>query len=200
MGNKSATISGKPWAKIGDINQWALIDQYTGQHKPFGVVMSSEGRGTMKMEGHYDIDEDVEGFFPLIKARLLGAVRDWIRQGWLSIEELQQFLNEAPPQEGVKSGVKTTKKISQSSPKTAKSKTLPTKSINIEPPQPSVTTEYEVKYLDGDIDQVSLKEARRLTAAPPANIQSISKLKKWWGRDASLMDKEEIIMYERPER
>lgn len=55
--------------------------------------MSSEGRGTMKFEGHYDVDEDIEGFFPLIKARLLGAVTDWLRRGWLTAADLQGVIS-----------------------------------------------------------------------------------------------------------
>jgi hypothetical protein len=37
----------------------------------------------MKMVRRYGTDEDIVGFMPQIKARLLSAMRDWVARGWL---------------------------------------------------------------------------------------------------------------------
>ena len=70
----------------------------------------------MRFEGHYSIDQDVEGYYPLIKARLLGAVAAWLRQGQLTAMELQEVLaaaSTAPPVKVVKKPVKVTKKVTK---------------------------------------------------------------------------------------
>lgn len=87
MGMKNKTVEGKAWIKLGEDNLWDKTGEFTGD-KPFGVVKSSEGRGTMKMVRYYDIDEDREGFFPAMKARLLAILGEWIKKGWLTREEI----------------------------------------------------------------------------------------------------------------
>ena len=91
MGVKNITIEGKPWIKVGEENRWAKTQEFTGE-KPFGVVKSSEGRGTMRLVRYYDIDEDEEGYFPLMKARLLNVISEWLAKGWLSKEDLSKAI------------------------------------------------------------------------------------------------------------
>lgn len=91
MGKRTITIEGKPWIKIGEENRWEDTKDFTGD-KPFGVVKSSEGRGTMKFERYYDIDEDEEGYFPLIKARLLNVISEWLDKGWITREEVEAIV------------------------------------------------------------------------------------------------------------
>ena len=89
MGKKNIYMDPrKPWTKTGEENRWEATQEFTGD-KPFGVVKSSEGRGTMKLERYYDINEDSEGYYPLMKARLLAVNKEWLEKGWITREELE---------------------------------------------------------------------------------------------------------------
>ena len=82
-------IPGKPYFGIErQDNLWEKTKDFTGE-KPFGVVKSSEGKGTMKFERYYDIDEDEEAYFPAMKARLLAIISEWLDKEWLSISEIK---------------------------------------------------------------------------------------------------------------
>lgn len=81
----------KPWVPRGKVNFWDRTELYTGA-KPFGVVKSSEGRGTMKMERYYDITEDEEGYYPQIRKRLLAAVGEWVEKKWITREEVLEAI------------------------------------------------------------------------------------------------------------
>ena len=83
---------GKPYMGIARReNRWEATKEFTGD-KPFGVVKSSEGRGSLKFERYYGIDEDLEGYFPLMKNRLLNVIKEWIDKDWLSREEVQKMI------------------------------------------------------------------------------------------------------------
>ena len=82
------TIEGKPWIKVGQENYWEKTKKFTPD-KPFGVIKSSEGRGTMKFERYYNIDEDKEGYFIFMKARLLLILEEWVAKGWITKEEIR---------------------------------------------------------------------------------------------------------------
>ena len=88
MGKRNITPRGKPWIKLGDKNLWEETQTFTGD-KPFGVVKSSEGRGTMQFERYYDIDEDEEGYFGFMKSRLLNVLGEWLEKGWLTRAEIE---------------------------------------------------------------------------------------------------------------
>ena len=62
-------------------NLWAKAQAYTGEVH-FGVIKSSEGRGTMKFEG----------YFPLIKDRILTTLKEWLDRGWLTPEEIERAI------------------------------------------------------------------------------------------------------------
>ncbi len=84
---------GKPYMGIARReNKWEERGEYTGEEH-FGVVRSSEGRGTLKTERYYEIDEDVEGFFPPMKARLLAIIGQWKDKGLLTREEVDGALS-----------------------------------------------------------------------------------------------------------
>ena len=95
MGKKTIYISpGKPYFGIErQDNRWEGTQEFTGD-KPFGVVKSSQGKGTLKMERYYDIDEDEEGYFGFMKARLLAVISEWLVKGWLTREEVKQAIGE----------------------------------------------------------------------------------------------------------
>lgn len=82
----------KPWTKTGEENRWESTKEFTGD-KPFGVVKSSVGKGSLKMERYYDIDEDTEGYFPLMKNRLLAVIGEWLEKGWVTREELEEAMS-----------------------------------------------------------------------------------------------------------
>lgn len=94
MGKKTTyRVPGKPYFGIErQENRWEMTKEFTGD-KPFGVVKSSEGRGTLKFERYYEIDEDKEGYFPLMKARLLAVVKEWLAKGWIAREEVDETLS-----------------------------------------------------------------------------------------------------------
>lgn len=64
--------------------------------KPFGVIQEvGAGKGhSFKVIGHFNPEEDIDGFFPLVKARLLSAVKEWLNKGWLTEEEVAHLLSD----------------------------------------------------------------------------------------------------------
>ncbi len=94
MGKKTVYRQpGKPYFGIvRQENRWESTKEFTGE-KPFGVVKSSEGRGSLKFERYYGIDEDQEGYFPLMKARLLAVIGEWLEKGWITQEEVSAALS-----------------------------------------------------------------------------------------------------------
>lgn len=88
MGMKNIlTVPNKPWTKVGQENLWEKVVGWEGETH-FGVIKSSEGRGTMRFVGYYEIDGDVEGYFPFIKNRILSVLQDWLNAGWIAPEEI----------------------------------------------------------------------------------------------------------------
>lgn len=89
MGKKNILIEpNKPWTKTGEENLWEKALAFTGETH-FGVVKSSEGRGTMQFVRYYEIEEDSEGYFPPMKAQLLAVIKEWLDKGWLTREEVE---------------------------------------------------------------------------------------------------------------
>ena len=81
-------VPGKPQFGVEEHqNKWKEREAYNGPEL-FGVVKSSEGKGSIKMVRYYDIDEDTDGFFPPMKQRLLNVIRDWQSKGWLTPEDM----------------------------------------------------------------------------------------------------------------
>ncbi len=94
MGKKTVYRQpGKPYFGIlRQENRWESTQDFTGE-KPFGVVKSSEGRGTLKLVRYFGIEEDTDGYFPLIKARLLAVIGEWLEKGWITREEVTSALS-----------------------------------------------------------------------------------------------------------
>ena len=65
---------------------------YHDNQKPFGVIKESKGRGTMKFLGYYGVEEDVDGFFPIMKTRFLQVVGEWLERKWITREEILQAM------------------------------------------------------------------------------------------------------------
>jgi len=87
-------IPGKAFIKTGSVNYWEeAVGKFNPNH-PFGVIMRSEGRGTLEFVRHYDIDEDVEGFLPFAAQALVMATAAWIKRGWVDRAELARALGE----------------------------------------------------------------------------------------------------------
>lgn len=93
MGMKTTYVSPRqPWLGVQSrTNRWEETAEFHGD-KPFGVVKSTGGRGSMKMERYYGIDEDQEGYFPLMKARLLAVITEWLAKGWLTNDEVRGII------------------------------------------------------------------------------------------------------------
>ncbi|GAH73640.1 unnamed protein product [marine sediment metagenome] len=80
-------------------NYWQWIidrDRERGLDKdePFGVIQAvGMGRGhSFGVIGYFGPEDDRDGFYPLVKARLLQAVKRWLQKGWLSKEEVEGIL------------------------------------------------------------------------------------------------------------
>jgi hypothetical protein len=84
-------VPGKPYIKLARRNFWERTKEYDPA-KPFGVIQETLGRGTFKTIGYFSPEEDQDGFFPLVKGRLLTAVKEWLDKGWLTREELSQII------------------------------------------------------------------------------------------------------------
>ena len=92
MGKKNILIEkNKPWTKIGEENLWEKARAFTGETH-FGVVKSSEGRGTMQFVRYYELDEDSEKYFPYMKAQLLAVIEEWFAKSWITREEIDEAI------------------------------------------------------------------------------------------------------------
>ena len=78
-----------PFGETQPINYWEWTEGFDSD-KPFGVIQDmGQGRGRgFQFIGYFQPDEDPDGYFPLVKARLLAAVRDWVAKGWLTENEI----------------------------------------------------------------------------------------------------------------
>lgn len=72
-----------------------------GADEPFGIIQEiGQGRGrSFRVIGYFKPEEDQDGYFPLVKRRLLDALQCWLSKGWLSPEEVSL----AMPSEAIRS-------------------------------------------------------------------------------------------------
>lgn len=85
------TVPGKKYIKLARRNFWERTKEF-GPDKPFGVIQETTGRGSFRLVGYFEPGEDVDGFFPLIKERLLQALKEWRDKGWITPEEIEEAL------------------------------------------------------------------------------------------------------------
>lgn len=85
------TVPGKPYIKLRRRNYWERVKDYDPD-KPFGVIQETTGRGSFKLVGYFSPEEDEDNFYPLIKARLLQAVKEWVDKKWIAREEVDEAL------------------------------------------------------------------------------------------------------------
>jgi hypothetical protein len=88
------TVEGKPYIPLAWENTWKEEFDPT---KPFGVIQETIGRGSFKVIGYFSPEDDPDGYFPLVKKRLIGAVRQWLGNGWLSKEEVLNIVESPLP-------------------------------------------------------------------------------------------------------
>jgi hypothetical protein len=55
--------------------------------------MESNGRGTLRAVGYFQPEDDTDGYFPLVKARVLATVKEWLANGWLTEDEVSSLLS-----------------------------------------------------------------------------------------------------------
>lgn len=84
-------VEGKPYIKLARGNYWDKTRNFSPD-KPFGVIQETMGRGTFRTIRYFQPEDDVDGFFPLVKERLMQACREWIEKGWMTREELEAVL------------------------------------------------------------------------------------------------------------
>jgi len=80
--DRAVKISGVTVGKVGyfDSIDWE-------EDKPFGVAYQASGRGSFTNWRHINPEEAPE-LFEALKARFIQAVREWVRKGWLSHDEI----------------------------------------------------------------------------------------------------------------
>lgn len=83
---ESAQATQNYWEWISDKDK----ERGLGKDEPFGVIQEvGAGKGhSFRVIGYFAPEDDEDGFYPLIKARLLQAVRRWLENGWLTKEEV----------------------------------------------------------------------------------------------------------------
>ena len=72
------------YVTVDRVPYFASIDW--DENKPFGVAFSAGGRGSLR-DWHYISPDDAPELFEAVKARLIQAVKEWIKKGWISPEE-----------------------------------------------------------------------------------------------------------------
>ncbi len=85
-------VEGKPYIKLKKRNYWERVKDYDPK-KPFGVIQETIGRGSFNLVGYFSPEEDVDGFFPLVKGRLLQAMKEWVDKEWITREEVDKALS-----------------------------------------------------------------------------------------------------------
>lgn len=79
-------------------NFWTITEDFD-KDKPFGVVQNFGGRGPKagnqgEVIRYFQPNEDEWGFFPLVKRRLIRAIAEWLRKGWITRAELDAAIRE----------------------------------------------------------------------------------------------------------
>jgi len=82
------------WPGRSTQNFWEYTKDFDPD-KPFGVIQEvGGGRGhSFKVIGYFNPEDDIDGYYPLIKARLLNAVKEWLNKDWLTKEEVADLLS-----------------------------------------------------------------------------------------------------------
>jgi hypothetical protein len=81
-GHQVVLKPGSTWRKKGVKNFWAGTAEFD-PNKPFGVIIETTGRGTLRKVGTFGPEEDTE-YFPFVKFRLLNVIKEWVAKGWVS--------------------------------------------------------------------------------------------------------------------
>lgn len=86
------------WSPPATENFWEYTQDFD-PNKPFGVIQEvGAGKGhSFKVLGYFNPEDDVDGFFPLVKRRLLNAVKEWLDKGWLTKEEVADLIAAPSP-------------------------------------------------------------------------------------------------------
>jgi len=83
-------VPGKHYIALERRNYWERTKDFKAD-KPFGVIQETLGRGSFRALGYFSPEEDVDGFFPLVKARLLAATKEWLDKGWITTTEIKEI-------------------------------------------------------------------------------------------------------------
>jgi hypothetical protein len=84
-------VCGKGAAK----NYWDRIGEFD-PGKAFGIIQElGRGRGRcFKTIGYFNPEDDTDGCFEAVKHRLLWALENWLRKGWLKSEEILSIIRQ----------------------------------------------------------------------------------------------------------
>lgn len=83
-----------------DQSYWDWLNQIDeeralGSAQPFGVIQEvGGGKGhSFRVIGHFTPEEDQDGFYPIVKARFLIALKRWLINGWITREEVASLIS-----------------------------------------------------------------------------------------------------------
>ena len=90
MGNRAVKVGS---LVVGHESRWEECRDWDGS-APFGIIMESQGRGSMQKVGEYDLAYDTEGHWPHMKARILAMLGQCVDKGWLTRGEINDALED----------------------------------------------------------------------------------------------------------
>lgn len=81
-------LCGTGHGKRNGKNFWEYTKDFD-PNKAFGTIQDvGKGRGrSFNVIGHFGPDDDPDGYFPLVKDRLLQVLREWAEKGWITAKE-----------------------------------------------------------------------------------------------------------------
>jgi hypothetical protein len=79
-------MEGRPDIQLERENFWQGVQDFDPE-KPLGVIQETTGRGSFRTIGHFGPEDDPDGYFPFIKARILNIVKEWVVKGWITVAE-----------------------------------------------------------------------------------------------------------------
>lgn len=74
------------------VSSWDILDD-PGPETEYGIIQAQGlGRGRdFEVIGHFGPDDDPDGYFPAVKHRLMVAMAEWLRRGWITAGDIQQL-------------------------------------------------------------------------------------------------------------
>ena len=83
-----------------DKSFWEWLDEKDAERgldsdEPFGIIQEvGAGKGhSFRVIGHFSPAEDKDGFYPIVKRRMLRGLWRWLVNGWVTADEIRELLS-----------------------------------------------------------------------------------------------------------